>query len=104
MFFVATIFLHLFQNPLKADFYSGGAGLYSQQMPRAKETLSRLGTTRVSSEKNYDAVYTNSDFSKDHPRTCEICRRSETILNPILICTSCKVHNLKPVQLYRIYG
>ncbi|WOH00610.1 hypothetical protein DCAR_0519978 [Daucus carota subsp. sativus] len=78
-------------NPLKADFYSGGAGLYSQQMPRAKETLSRLGTTRVSSEKNYDAVYTNSDFSKDHPRTCEICRRSETILNPILICTSCKV-------------
>ncbi|KAL8125233.1 uncharacterized protein LOC141720352 isoform X1 [Apium graveolens] len=78
-------------NPLKANFSSGRAGLYSQQMPRAKETLSRLGTTRVSSEKNYDAVYSTSDFSKDRPRMCEICRRSETILNPILSCSCCKI-------------
>ncbi|KAK1361629.1 Histone-lysine n-methyltransferase atx1 [Heracleum sosnowskyi] len=70
---------------------SGRASIYSQQMPRAKETISRLGTTRVSSEKNYDAVHSTTDFSKEYPRTCEICRRSETILNPILICSSCKV-------------
>ncbi|WOG97315.1 hypothetical protein DCAR_0416655 [Daucus carota subsp. sativus] len=70
---------------------SGRASLYSQQMLRAKETLSRLGTTRVSIEKNSDAVHSTSDFSKEYPRTCEICRRSETILNPISICSSCKV-------------
>ncbi|KAL8134123.1 uncharacterized protein LOC141707669 [Apium graveolens] len=70
---------------------SGRASLSSQQMPRAKETISRLGTTRVLSEKNSDAVHSTTDLSKEYPRSCEICRRSETILNPVLICSSCKV-------------
>lgn len=78
-------------NPLKVNPYSGRATPYSQQMPRAKETLSRLAITMVSSEKNSDAVQSSLDYSKEHPRTCEICRRSETILNPILVCSSCKV-------------
>ncbi|XP_051139060.1 uncharacterized protein LOC127256880 isoform X2 [Andrographis paniculata] len=29
--------------------------------------------------------------SNDQPSTCDICRRTETVLNPILICARCKV-------------
>ncbi|XP_057490593.1 uncharacterized protein LOC130776403 isoform X2 [Actinidia eriantha] len=73
-------------NPL-----AGRAGLYFQQMPRAKETLSKLAAPRVSSEMKSDFGQSISDLCKEHPRTCDICGRSETILNPILVCSSCKV-------------
>ncbi|KAL3641330.1 hypothetical protein CASFOL_016298 [Castilleja foliolosa] len=66
-------------------------GLYSQLNPRVKETNSRLGVARSSVDTNSDSVQLASDFSKDHPRTCDVCRRSETVLNPILVCLSCKV-------------
>lgn len=79
------------QNLLKVNTSSGRAGLSSQPMPRAKETLSRVAAPRVSSEKFSDFVQSNLDFSKEHGRSCDICRRSETILNPILVCSSCKV-------------
>uniref|UniRef100_A0A5B7AIV8 PHD finger family protein n=1 Tax=Davidia involucrata TaxID=16924 RepID=A0A5B7AIV8_DAVIN len=79
------------ESMLKVNTSSGRAGFYSQQNPRAKETLSRLAVTRVSSEKNSDFALPTSDFCKEHPRTCDICRRSETILNPFLVCSSCKV-------------
>ncbi|KAJ8551240.1 hypothetical protein K7X08_000610 [Anisodus acutangulus] len=65
--------------------------LSSQQNPRVKETLSRPTGVRILPETNSDLVQLSSDISKDHARTCDVCRRSETILNPILVCTSCKV-------------
>ncbi|XP_021681430.2 uncharacterized protein LOC110665553 isoform X2 [Hevea brasiliensis] len=75
----------------KFNISNGRAGISSLLMPRPKETLSRVAVPRNSSEKNSDFVQSVSDFSKEHPRSCDICRRSETILNPILVCSSCKV-------------
>ncbi|XP_041013477.1 uncharacterized protein LOC121256681 isoform X7 [Juglans microcarpa x Juglans regia] len=69
---------------------SGRSGISTQLMPR-KETLSRLATPRISLEKQTDFVNSTSDLSKEHPRSCDVCRRSETLLNPILVCSSCKV-------------
>ena len=60
-------------------------------MPRAKETLSRVASPRVSSKKISNFVQSNLDFSTEHGRSCDICRHSETILNPISVCSSCKV-------------
>lgn len=59
--------------------------------PRVKETISRSVVARSSSGTNSDSVQLARDFAKGHPRTCDICRRSETVLNPILVCSSCKV-------------
>uniref|UniRef100_A0A6N2MLW5 PHD-type domain-containing protein n=1 Tax=Salix viminalis TaxID=40686 RepID=A0A6N2MLW5_SALVM len=70
---------------------NGKAGISSQLMPRPKEMLSRVAVPRMSSEKYSDFVQSVSDFSKDHLRSCDICRRFETILNPILVCSGCKV-------------
>lgn len=70
--------------------------LISQQHPRVKETLSRPTGVRILPETNSDLVQLSSDISKDHARTCDVCRRSETILNPILVCTSCKVGSTTP--------
>ncbi|KAK0576925.1 hypothetical protein LWI29_025450 [Acer saccharum] len=74
------------ENLSKLNSHNGRPGISSQVMPRAKETLSR-----VSVEKYSEFLQPVTDFSKEHPRSCDICRRSETILNPILICSSCKV-------------
>ncbi|KAJ4701226.1 putative Phd finger protein [Melia azedarach] len=76
---------------LRSNSHNGRAAISSQVMSRAKETLSRVAGPRVSSEKYSDFLQSVSDFSKEHPRSCDICRRSETILNPILVCSSCKV-------------
>lgn len=69
---------------------NGRSGISSQLMPRVTETLPRVAP-RVSSERQSDFVHLVSDLSKENPRSCDICRRSETILNPILVCLSCKV-------------
>ncbi|XAR62626.1 hypothetical protein NMG60_11017460 [Bertholletia excelsa] len=76
---------------LKANTSTGRDGIYSQQMPCVKETLSKLAVSWVSSDTKPDSVQSKSDFSKEHSRICDICRRSETVLNPILLCSSCKV-------------
>lgn len=78
------------ENLLKHTF-SGRTGVFSQPMPRAKETLSRVAMVRTSSGKHSDLGLPAADFSKEHPKSCDTCRRSETILNPILICSGCKV-------------
>ncbi|KAG6707308.1 hypothetical protein I3843_06G023500 [Carya illinoinensis] len=69
---------------------NGRAGISSQLMPR-KETPSRVAAPRISLERHSDFVNSTSDLSKEHPRSCDVCRRSETLLNPILVCSSCKV-------------
>ncbi|XP_042502935.1 uncharacterized protein LOC122080113 [Macadamia integrifolia] len=83
------------ENPLKVNTVSVRAGPHSQLMPRAKETLSRLAVSRASLEKQSNIFQLTSDFSKDNPRSCDVCRRSETMLNPVLVCSYCKV----PVHL-----
>ncbi|KAI4307329.1 hypothetical protein L6164_030530 [Bauhinia variegata] len=70
---------------------SGRTGVYAQPMPRAKEMLPRVAVARTSSEKYSDFGHQTSDISKEHSRSCDICRRSETTLNPILVCSGCKV-------------
>ncbi|KAK7353135.1 hypothetical protein VNO80_18575 [Phaseolus coccineus] len=79
------------ENLLKSDNLNGRTGACSQPMPRAKETLSRVAVTRTSSEKYSDFCMPTSDFSKEQCKSCDICRRSETILNPVLVCSGCKV-------------
>ncbi|RZC06864.1 uncharacterized protein LOC114415367 isoform X2 [Glycine soja] len=79
------------ENLLKLDTLNGRTGACSQPMSRAKETLSRVAVTRTSSEKYSDFCMPTSDLSKEHCKSCDICRRSEFILNPILVCSGCKV-------------
>ncbi|XP_038717626.1 uncharacterized protein LOC120010818 isoform X1 [Tripterygium wilfordii] len=79
------------ENLTKLNNSSGRSGTSSQLMPRPKETLSRVAVPRISTEKYFDYVQSVSDFSREHSRSCDICRRSETMLNPILMCSSCKV-------------
>ncbi|KAK7311584.1 hypothetical protein RJT34_09826 [Clitoria ternatea] len=79
------------ENLLKSDALNGRTGACSQPMPRAKETLSRLAVTRTSSEKYSAFCMPTSDFSKEQHKSCDICRRSETLLNSILVCSGCKV-------------
>lgn len=79
------------QNVVKLSTFSGRSSFSSQMIPRAKETFPRVAVPRVSVEKHSGAVNSGSDISKEHPRSCDICRRSETMLNPILVCSSCKV-------------
>ncbi|KAE9603902.1 putative chromatin regulator PHD family [Lupinus albus] len=79
------------ENLLKLDALSGRNGASSQPMPRVKETLSRVAVTRTSSEKYSDFGLSTSNFSKEQPKSCNICRRPETMLNPILVCSGCKV-------------
>ncbi|KAL1533687.1 hypothetical protein AAHA92_33540 [Salvia divinorum] len=66
-------------------------GFYSKLNPRAKETTSRSAVVRSSSDVNADSARSTSELSKDHPRTCDVCRRPETALNPVLVCSSCKI-------------
>ncbi|KAK6114794.1 hypothetical protein DH2020_007063 [Rehmannia glutinosa] len=75
---------------LKTNASDVRSGVYTQLNPRVKETISRLAVARSSFDTSSDSVLA-ADFSKDHPRTCDVCRRSETVLNPILVCSSCKV-------------
>ncbi|KAG5036295.1 Protein Jade-1 [Glycine soja] len=79
------------ENLLKLDTLNGRTGACSQPMPRAKETLSRVAVTRTSSEKYSEFCMPTSDLSKEQCKSCDICRRSEFILNPILVCSGCKV-------------
>ncbi|KAF9601388.1 hypothetical protein IFM89_019241 [Coptis chinensis] len=70
--------------------FGGRTPLHSQLMPRAKETLSRLAVGRVPSEKPSD-VFQLKSVLNEHQQLCDICRRSETMLNPIIVCCNCKV-------------
>ncbi|CAI8597455.1 unnamed protein product [Vicia faba] len=79
------------ENSFKLDALGGRTGTCSQPMPRAKETLSRVAVTRASSEKYSDFSLPGSDFSKEQRKSCDICRRFENMLNPILVCSGCKV-------------
>ncbi|KAM7259446.1 hypothetical protein ACFE04_015187 [Oxalis oulophora] len=70
---------------------NGRASVSSQLMTRPKETVPSIAGRSISFEKHSESVQPVSEFSKDHPKSCDICRRSETMLNPILVCYGCKV-------------
>jgi hypothetical protein len=89
--FDAVICLIIFTWFQKYNTASVRAGISSLLTPRPKEMLSRVAIPRISLEKYSDFVQSVSGFSKDHPRSCDICRRFETILNHILVCSGCKV-------------
>ncbi|XP_073052740.1 uncharacterized protein [Primulina eburnea] len=76
---------------LKVNAFDLRPEVNSQLNPRVKETLSMSAVARSSLDTTYDTFNLASDISKELPRTCDICRRSETILNPILVCSRCKV-------------
>ncbi|XP_019058104.1 PREDICTED: uncharacterized protein LOC104813639 isoform X3 [Tarenaya hassleriana] len=65
------------------------AGGVSHPVPQAKETLLKTALSGTPSEKLSDQC--TPDFSVENSRSCDICRRSETIRNLILVCCSCKV-------------
>ncbi|XP_075515927.1 LOW QUALITY PROTEIN: uncharacterized protein LOC142550746 [Primulina tabacum] len=76
---------------LKTNAFDLRPEVYSQLNPRVKETLSTSAVARSSLDTTCDTFNLASDISKELPRTCDICRHSETILNPILVCSRCKV-------------
>ncbi|KFK42174.1 hypothetical protein AALP_AA2G220700 [Arabis alpina] len=61
----------------------------SHVVPQTKETLLKMAVAGPPTEKRSD--HRTGDFSVENPRTCDICRRSETIWNLIVVCSSCKV-------------
>ncbi|CAH2067762.1 unnamed protein product [Thlaspi arvense] len=61
----------------------------SHVVPQTKETLLKMAVSGPPSEKRSD--HRTPDFSLENPRSCDICRRSETIWNLIVVCSSCKV-------------
>ncbi|CAD5317496.1 unnamed protein product [Arabidopsis thaliana] len=61
----------------------------SHLVPQTKESLLKMAVSGPPSEKRSD--HHTPDFLVENPRTCDICRRSETIWNLIVVCSSCKV-------------
>ncbi|XP_076952117.1 uncharacterized protein LOC143625748 isoform X2 [Bidens hawaiensis] len=56
---------------------------HQENILKAKEAHSKLSVTtlhEISTLKN-----------KGHSKVCDVCRRAETVLNPIIMCSSCKV-------------
>ncbi|XP_076940582.1 uncharacterized protein LOC143609825 isoform X1 [Bidens hawaiensis] len=78
------------ENTLKIKAFGGRAALNAQQVPQAKEAHSKLSVTWTSPEMNHNYSSPTLD-NKVHSRVCDVCRRTKTILNPIIVCSSCKV-------------
>ncbi|KAK8969279.1 hypothetical protein KSP40_PGU005195 [Platanthera guangdongensis] len=59
-------------------------------VPRPKETVSRSFVTKASSDK-HSGEFKFPDFAKENALFCDVCWRTETIVNRIFVCSSCKV-------------
>ncbi|KAJ6816383.1 uncharacterized protein M6B38_416485 [Iris pallida] len=77
------------QSPLNVSVVSGRAPGRSPLGPRLKETP-RSGFVKVSPDK-LSATFHIPELSKESELSCDICRRPETLLNRIFVCSSCKV-------------
>ncbi|WOL20037.1 hypothetical protein Cni_G28839 [Canna indica] len=77
------------ESPVKVNAATSRAGLQVPVVPRTREAL-RSSATKLSSDK-HSLVFQMPDFLKDNALFCEICMRTETILNRVFICSSCKV-------------
>ncbi|KAI3686861.1 hypothetical protein L1987_80550 [Smallanthus sonchifolius] len=78
------------ENTLKIKAFGGRSALHAPQVPQAKETHPKLSVTWTSPEMNFNSSSSALE-NKVHSRVCDVCRRAETILNPIIVCSSCKV-------------
>ncbi|GJT43602.1 zinc finger, FYVE/PHD-type containing protein [Tanacetum coccineum] len=78
------------ESTLKIKAFGGRPGLLAQQVPRPKETHPKLSVTWTSPEMKFDSLPSALE-NKVHSRVCDVCNRAETILNPIIVCSSCKV-------------
>ncbi|KAK9080172.1 hypothetical protein SSX86_001847 [Deinandra increscens subsp. villosa] len=78
------------ENTLKVKAFGGRSALLAQQVPQAKETHPKLSVTWTSPEINLNSSSSTLE-NKVHSRACDVCRRAETILNPIIVCSGCKV-------------
>ncbi|EPS72069.1 hypothetical protein M569_02683, partial [Genlisea aurea] len=76
------------QDHLKMKVSDSGTAFNPQLSPFPKESNFR---SRSSSEKDSGLVQSSSSLSKSHSRICDICNRYETVLNPVLTCSGCKV-------------
>lgn len=90
---VSFFSVYCFQNTLKIKAFVGRPSLHALQVPRPKETHPKLSVTWTSPEMNFDSSPTTLE-NKVHSRVCNVCRRSETLLNLIIVCSSCKVITL----------
>lgn len=78
------------ENTLKIKAIGGRSVQHAQNVPRAKESHPKLSVTWTSHDTNIDYSPLTLE-NKLHSRVCDVCRRAETILNPIIVCSSCKV-------------
>ncbi|KAD4385256.1 hypothetical protein E3N88_25424 [Mikania micrantha] len=78
------------ENNLKIKAFGGRSLLHAQQVPQAKETHTKLSVTWTSPERIFNSSSSTSE-NKVHSRVCDVCNRAETILNPIIVCSNCKV-------------
>lgn len=78
------------ENTLKIKAFGGRSGLHAHQVPRPKETHPKLSVTWTSPEMKFDSLPSTIE-NKVHSRVCDVCNRAEMILNPIIVCSSCKV-------------
>ncbi|KAL4566204.1 hypothetical protein LXL04_030316 [Taraxacum kok-saghyz] len=72
------------ENKLKIKGFGGRSALHAQP---PKETHTKLSVTWTPPETNIDS----SPSSTVGSRVCDVCRRVETVLNAVIVCSSCKV-------------
>ncbi|KAK9743342.1 hypothetical protein RND81_03G233500 [Saponaria officinalis] len=79
------------ENPLKMDNSRIRGGLLSLSGPRPKELNSSFDIPKATSDGYPDKFKYSSGSPKEHLKSCDICTRTESLLNPLLVCLSCKV-------------
>ncbi|KAH9605285.1 hypothetical protein KSS87_016321 [Heliosperma pusillum] len=79
------------ENPLKMEVSGIRDGLSLLPVPRPKEFYSSFDVPKAISDGYSDMFQYSPGSPKEHFKSCDICRRTESLLNPILICLSCKV-------------
>ncbi|KAG1366994.1 hypothetical protein COCNU_13G007840 [Cocos nucifera] len=77
------------ESPAKVGAVSRRALLHSLLMQRTKDS-SRSAVAKMSLDK-HSGIFQIADFSKENALSCDICMRTETVLNRIFVCSSCKV-------------
>ncbi|XP_020588273.1 uncharacterized protein LOC110030069 [Phalaenopsis equestris] len=78
------------QNPLKISSSTRRATLYPPPLPRPKETTARSSVAKVLSDK-HSGDFKLPDFVQENVLVCDVCWRTETIVNRIFVCSSCKL-------------
>ncbi|XP_021748262.1 uncharacterized protein LOC110714096 isoform X2 [Chenopodium quinoa] len=79
------------ENLLKVESGMVRGSLSSLSVPCTKVSNPTLDAPKAKSDGYSDVFPFASGTPKEHPKSCDICRRSESLLNPILVCSSCKV-------------